>query len=400
MKISLKRTPEQVELIKAMASKNRDVAYEAQVALAQFLGPVLAEVINNAPVLSNLFSTLSFNSEDNPSIPLDLYYEISDEDYIQIYSQQVAGGLPTNQVLPTTAEMKITTYTLDSALSFDKRYAAKSRMDVISKTFTRMAQEILFKQERTSANLILSSLANATTGGKQHLQLANTKGRFLLQDMNELLTLSRRVFTSFSAGTPAGGVSGMGITDMMISPEIEEELRSMAYNPINTKGSPISTTEPGGGSVAGTAQDNRNTAFVTAPDNVRLGLFNGAGVPSFYGVNLLIFNEFGKGQKFNKVFGALADGKSYSNASGTVTKSYSSPGSSFDTDSELILGINRNRESLIRAVAVDSENGTEFNLVADDQYSIRQGKIGYFGSMQEGRLVLDTRALFGKIITR
>ncbi len=31
MKITLKRTPEQVELIKAMASRNRNVAYEAQV---------------------------------------------------------------------------------------------------------------------------------------------------------------------------------------------------------------------------------------------------------------------------------------------------------------------------------------------------------------------------------
>jgi len=27
MKITLKRTPEQIELVKAMASKNRDVAY-------------------------------------------------------------------------------------------------------------------------------------------------------------------------------------------------------------------------------------------------------------------------------------------------------------------------------------------------------------------------------------
>ena len=55
MKITLKRTPEQIELIKAMASKNRAVASEAQTALAEFIGPVLAEVINNAPTLSNLF---------------------------------------------------------------------------------------------------------------------------------------------------------------------------------------------------------------------------------------------------------------------------------------------------------------------------------------------------------
>jgi hypothetical protein len=396
MKIPLKRTPEQIELVKAMASRNRDVAYEAQVALAQFLGPVLAEVINNAPVLSNLFTPLSFNAEDNPSIPLDLYYDITDEDYIQIYSQQVAGGLPTNQVLPSTSEMKITTYTLDSALSFDKRYAAKSRMDVVSKTFTRMAQEILFKQERTSGNLILSALANASTNGKKHVQRANAAGRFLLQDMNELLTLSRRVFTSFTGGTMPTGQSSMGVTDLMISPEIEEELRSMAYNPINTKGSPI-----GGSTSADAGADTRNTAFITAPDSVRVGLFNGGGVSSFYGVNLMVFNEFGAGKKFNTIFDTVAGDTLYTKADGTSGAKFGrNVADNADTFDELILGLNRNRESLIRAIAVDSETGSEFSLVADDQYSIRQNKIGYFGSLEEGRMVLDHRALFGKIVTR
>jgi hypothetical protein len=388
MKISLKRTPEQIELVKAMASRNRDVAYEAQAALAQFLGPVLAEVINNAPVLSNLFTNLSFNAEDNPSIPLDLYYEVTDEDYIQVYSQQVAGGLPTNQVLPITSEMKITTYTLDSALSFDKRYAAKSRMDVVSKTFTRMAQEILFKQERTSGNLILSSLANALTNSKKHVQRANATGRFLLQDMNELLTLSRRVLTSFTGGTMPTGQAGMGVTDLLISPEIEEELRAMAYNPINTKGSPIGTSDGGG-----TSTDVRNTAFITAPDSVRVGLFNAGGISSFYGVNLMVFNEFGVGRKFNQIFNTVASGITYTKADGTGGATFAD-----GSNDELILGINRNRESLIRAIAVDSVNGSEFSLVADDQYSIRQNKIGYFGSLEEGRMVLDTRALFGKIV--
>ena len=74
MKITLKRTEEQVELVKAMASRNRDVAYEAQQALAEFIGPVLAEVVNQAPTLSNLFTSFQFNEMDSPSIPLDLYY--------------------------------------------------------------------------------------------------------------------------------------------------------------------------------------------------------------------------------------------------------------------------------------------------------------------------------------
>jgi len=366
MKITLKRTPEQVELIKAMASKNRAVAYEAQVALAEFIGPVLAEVINNAPTLSNLFTTLQFNADDNPSIPLDLYFDISDEDYIQVYSQSVAGGLPQNQVLPTASEMKIATYSLDSALSFDRRYAAKSRMDVISKTFTRMAQEILLKQEKTSANLILTALANAATNGKNHVISAGTDGRFLLDDLNRLFTLAKRINTSFSGGTPTNRAS-RGVTDLLVSPELVQELRAMAYNPINTKASPA----------GGTGTDG-----IAAPESMRTDIFNSAGIPEFYGVSIMEMNELGAGQKFNTIFDGVSDDK-YSSFNGATQ--------------EIIIGLDRSRESLVRAVATDSENGSEFNLTADDQYSIRQNKIGYFGSLEEGRMVLDNRALVGII---
>ena len=375
MKISLKRTPEQIELIKAMASRNRQVAYEAQVALAEFIGPVLAEVINNAPTLSNLFTQLQFNADDNPSIPLDLYYDISDEDYITVYSQSVAGGLPQNQVLPTVSEMKIATYTLDSALSFDRRYAAKSRMDVVSKTFTRMAQEILLKQERTSANLLMTALANATTNGLSHIIDATTAGSFLLNDFNNLITRARRINTSFSKGTPEGAANARGITDLIISPELENSIRSMAYNPINTKGA---------GAAALGGSDYRSNG-IAAPDEMRMALYNSAGLPEFYGVSLMVINELGIGQKYNTVFGAV-----YQPTGGDITFNASTQ--------QIAVGLDRGRESLIRATAIDSESGSEFTLIADDQYSIRQNKIGYFGSLEEGRMVLDNRALLGVIV--
>ena len=366
MKISLKRTPEQIELIKATASRNRQVAYEAQVALAEFIGPVLAEVINNAPTLSNLFTQLQFNADDNPSIPLDLYYDISDEDYITVYSQSAAGGLPQNQVLPTVSEMKIATYTLDSALSFDRRYAAKSRMDVVSKTFTRMAQEILLKQERTSANLLLTALVNAQTNGLSHVIESTVAGSFLLQDFNNLITRARRVNTSFSKGTPEGAANARGITDLIISPELENSIRSMAYNPINTKGA-------GGAALVGT-QPNSNG--IAAPDEMRMALYNSAGLPEFYGISLMVINELGAGQKYNDIYTAVG-------------------GSFSGSRTEVAIALDRGRESLIRATAIDSDSGSEFSLIADDQYSIRQNKIGYFGSLEEGRMVLDNRALFG-----
>jgi hypothetical protein len=373
MKITLKRTPEQIELIKAMASRNRAVAMEAQVALAEFIGPVLAEVINNAPTLSNLFTPLQFNADDNPSIPLDLYYDVAAEDYITVYSQSAAGGLPQNQVLPTVSEMKIHTYTLDSALSFDKRYAAKSRMDVISKTFTRLAQEILFKQEKTSANLLLGSLAGATTNGKKHVQRANTNGRFLLADLNELFTLAKRINTSWLGGTPEAR-QGRGLTDIIVSPEVVQELRAMAYNPINT--------------AVATKTD------IPAPEDMRTAIYNSAGIPEFYGVSIMEINELGRNQRFNTVFGAVAGSTPFASANGT-----SNSGAFSAAGEEIIIGLDRSRDSLIRAVAVDSENGSEFSLTADDQYSVRQSKIGYFGSLEEGRMVLDTRALVGKIVS-
>lgn len=381
MKITLKRTPEQIELIKAMASRNRTVAYDAQVALAEFIGPVLAEVINNAPTLSNLFTSLSYNADDNPSIPLDLYYDVTDEDYITVYSQSVAGGLPTNQVLPTVSEMKLTTYTLDSALSFDRRYAAKHRMDVVAKTFTRMAQEILLKQERTSATLAMTALANAATNGKKHVQRSNTASRFLLADLNELLTLAKRINTSWAKGTPATG-SRAGITDLLVSPEVVEQIRAMAYNPINTVAGVTGT----GGTPTG------STVGITATDEMRSAIYNAAGIPSFYGVSILEFSELGKGQKFNKIFSTAASTTSYTKADGTGGNQFT------EASEEILVGLDRTRDSLLRVVATDPDSSAEFSLVADDQYSIRQNKIGYFGSLEEGRVVLDVRALVGKIV--
>ena len=378
MKITLKRTPEQVELIKAMASRNRKVAYEAQVALAEFIGPVLAEVLNNAPTVSSLFQSLQFDADDNPSIPLDLYYDIADEDYVKVWSQSHAGGLPSSQVLPTVSELKVATYTLDSAVDFDRRYAAKSRMDVVSKTFTRVAQEILLKQDRTSATLVMSSLAGATIkssplDGDVQVFRTVTADTVLIDDFNKLMTLAKRVNTSWIGGTPA--TRTRGITDIVCSPEVVGSIRAMAYNPVNTTAVP----------------DTSESTVLPAPEQLRNELYQNAGLDSFMGVNILEFNEFGKGQKFNTLFDNAAGTTSYKTFAGARANQFAG------ASDEIIVGVDRTRDSLMRVVATDPDSQSEMNLVADDQYSIRQNKIGYFGQIEEGRIVLDNRVLLGLI---
>ena len=97
-------------------------------------------------------------------------------------------------------------------------------------------------------------------------------------------------------------------------------------------------------------------------------------------------------QKFNTLFGTAAGSTAYTKYDGTAVGAFDG------TTDEIVVGVDRSRDSLIRAVATDADSGSEFTLLADDQYSIRQNKIGYFGSVEEGRVVLDNRVLMGVIV--
>lgn len=364
MNITIKRTEEQVELVKAMASRDRDVAYEAQQALAAFIGPVLAEVIDQAPTLSNLFTSFSFAADDNPSIPLDLYYDVTDDEYIKVYTTNRPGGLPSSHVTPTHSEMKLSTYRLESAVDFDKRYASRSRLDVVSKTMTRLAQEILLQQESASAGLLFGTLADS---GTDHFLSSNAAGTLSLDDFNRLLTQAKRNNPAWTGGTPE---RSRGITDLIVSPEVIQSLREIAYNPVNTKGS---VTQIDVGDAAEKLVDVPGGA-IPASDAMRQALFSQAGMPEFYGISLMEIYELGKGQKYTNVAKKLIGGSNF-------------------TREDLVVGLDRSRESMLRAVAIDAESGTSLTVSADDQYVTRSKKIGYYCELEEGRTIISDRGL-------
>lgn len=376
MKITIKRTEDQLNLVRAMASNNREEAYEAQAAVASLIGPVVNEVINNAVTVGNLFSTLTYEWDDNPSLPLDLFHDITDEDYIQVYSQQVAGGLPYNQVFPAHNELKFNTYSLDSALAFDRSYARKARVDVVSKTFTRMAQEVMLKQERTAFNVLASALIKGNGTTNKRIISSFNQDRLILDDLNRLITKSKRINSSFNGGTPVGG-SVTGVTDLLVSPEMIEKLRSMSYNPINT--------------VATGATGND----IAAPDELRMSVYNSGGLPSFYGINIIEVLEMGIGQRFNKIALAIDGADSATVTSGGQGES---PDTGFSATDELLIGVDRSKESLIRPVVLGEGATDALNIQVDDQFSVRQNKIGYYGTLEEGRICIDDRALTGIVV--
>tara|TARA_R100000808_G_scaffold8266_1_gene23499 strand:+ start:34380 stop:35567 length:1188 start_codon:yes stop_codon:yes gene_type:complete len=393
MKLKLKNTPEQVELIKAMGSSDQTVAREASEAFAAFLGPVIQKVLLTAGTASAIYSDSEFDEDDSPSYPLDLYYGDA-PGHVSVWSQSVAGGLPTSHV-EGMQEIKIATYRLDSAVSFLKRYARRARLDVVSKAIERMAQEVLIKQERNAWAVILKSLAEGlsgenvngrklghavrTTSAATGSTSALTNGSNLLTVdlMNKMITHNKRMNESFSGNTPVAPFS-TGMTDMYLSPEQMEAVRAFAYNPIYT-GSPGEAL----------------------PEDVRSDVFRSAGMSSIWGVNLVEMVEFGHGKKYNKLFDTVAGSTGFENFQNTHDwdGSNNAIGAAFaDADDELVVGIDNARGSFIRPVARQHDSGGSFSALPDDQWVTRSEKTGFYGYLEEGRICIDSRAIVGLIL--
>jgi len=353
MKLKLKNTPEQVELIKAMGSKDANVAREATQAFAAFIGPVVSKVLMQAGTASAVYTDLAFDEDDNPSIPLDLWVG-EGEGYTTVWSQNVAGGLPTSNV-EGFSELKVSTYRLDSAVSMLKRYVRRARLDVVSKAVERMTNEVLIKQERNAWAVILKALVEARSNGADHID-SISGGALTLAGLNTMITTVKRINTSYAAGSTD---SSYGLTDLFVSPEIKGDIRAFAYNPVGT----ASSTD--------------------LPAGVREDIYRNAGTQEIYGISIHELVEFGVGKKYNTLFDDLS--------AGTPT---------FDgSTAEILVGLDLSKDAFVRPVARNSETGGTFTALPDDQFTTRADKVGFYGSLEEGRVCLDGRAVAGLIVT-
>lgn len=357
MKLKLKNTPEQVELIKAMGSRDANVAREATQAFAAFIGPVVSKVLMQAGTASAVYSDLAYDEDDNPSIPLDLWVG-EGEGYTTVWSQNVAGGLPTSNV-EGFSELKVATYRLDSAVSMLKRYVRRGRLDVVSKAVERMTNEVLVKQERNAWAVVLRALAEAQSNGADHIERI-TGGALTLGGLNSLMTLVKRINTSYAGGTTD---SSYGLTDLFVSPEIKGDIRAFAYNAVT----------------------NANTDL---PAGVREEIFRNAGAQEIYGITMHELVELGVGKKYNTLFNSFYGG----------TDSGSPDFDQGNSGDEILVGLDLTKDAFVRPVARNSETGGTFTALPDDQFVTRADKVGFYGSLEEGRVCLDGRAVAGLIV--
>lgn len=373
MKITLNRTPDQLALFKGMSSKNPVERAEARTAFAAFVNPVILEVIQQANLVSNVYRDLEFDQNSDASIPLDLYYDQS-AGSVSIWSQSIAGGLASN-FFSGINEIKLSTYSIDTAFGFLLKWIEQSRLDVVAKTLTKVANEILIRQNDNGWSILFKALANGNTRNLQHVFRTNTSGILILDDFLKLATRSKRILASYNNGTP-DPQRAVGVTDLYVSPEIIEQVRAMAYQPMNTRN----------GSGTGATS-------IPAPESFREEVFRNTGLQSLYGITLHELNELGAGFAYNSLFGHYAGSTAFTEADGT-----SSSGAFTPATEQILVGIDATRDSLVRPVQVDSETRGQLVVEEDDSFTRRSGKMGYFAKIEEGRACIDNRALQGLIV--
>lgn len=381
LKMKIERTPAQIALAHQLGSKTSKAdSIAAAEAIATVVSQPLLKVIQQAPVFSNFYSRETYGPDEAPTIPLTPLFDVRAPGYMLVWSASAPGGLATNHMQGAN-DLVVQTRNYNGAADVDKKWvrSQQPRLNVISDALTRLAQEVLIKENRDATTVLMASLANSFVDGNNantapanyQIVRSATAGVFQLDDFNTMMIKYRRMISSWLGGTP--GIARPNLTDLCGSPEWMGQLRSIAYQPQNTRGVPNS---------------DESTALA-APDAVRNDVFNKAGIPSMFGIDFHEFNELGVGQIYNNLFATYATG-TYVGNGGVGSTTFNS------ASEQVVIGLNLDWFDLVSLTQTD-EAGSEWSLIADDQYPLRSDKIGWYGSKNSGYVSVDNRGKLGLV---
>lgn len=380
LKVSFDRTPEQIALVKAMGSANRTESLAAMEAVAAVMTQPILQVIEQAPVISNLYSTLTYESGTPSSIPLDDYFDVRQRNFLNTWTASQPGGTATNFVQGAT-ELYVQTYPIESAISMNKNYLRAGNINHLANQLTRLVQEVLLVQETNAAFVLFNSLAgaridgNAANSATNNLTIARTAAAdvFQMDDFNTIMEMYDNVTASWVGGTPVNDLRE--ITDLLGSPKWMSQIRSIAYQPQNTRTGSTGATETSNTSLA-------------APESVREQIFRGGGIPTIFDVVLHKVYEMGVGKAYNSVFGTAIGSTALpghgTGFGGGTTSQFNG------ANEEIVVGLNTQMFDLARLRM--TENNSEFALVNDDTFTQRSKKVGYVGGLTEGYVSVEGRA--------
>lgn len=380
-KVEFARTPEQIALVKQMGSKKKLESMAAAEALAAVMTRPILQVIEQAPVISNMFTTQTFDEGTPASIPLDPYFDVRNRNFLNVWQQSQPGGTAMNFVQGAT-DLFVQTYPIYSEIAMNKNQLRAGRLDYLAANMTRIVQEVLLVQETNGAFVLLNSIPGSRIDGNgANTAVSNipvgrsaTAGVFQLDDFNTILIGYDRTTASWVGGTPVN--DRRNVTDLLGSPEWMGQIRAIAYQPSNTRQGAVAT---------------QGASSIAAPESFREAIFNSASLPTLFDINLHKVYEFGVGRTYNGVFSTAAGSTSFVGNAGVGSATFNS------ATEQVVVGLNSEMFDLVR-LRMNSESG-EFALVADDSqnFNVRSDKLGFFGGLNEGYVSVEGRAKYSLI---
>jgi len=384
IRIQIDQTPEQLDLVKRMGSRNKTESMAAAEAVAAVMSQPILQVIEQANTVANFYTTIGYSAGTPSNLLLDDYFDIRQQNFLSVWTQSQPGGTAMNFVQGAT-ELYVQTYPLYTEITMNKNYLRAGQLNHLANGLTRLVQEVLLLQQTNAAFVLFNSLAGARIDGTTSTATSNlpidrvaTANVFQMDDFNDMLIGYDRTTASWVGGTPVN--EDREITDILGSPEWMGQIRSMTYQPQNTRAGSLAT---------------QGATAIAAPDSVREAAWRGAGVPTLFDKTLHKVYEMGVGSNraFNQIFATAAGSTAYPGygqgfGGGSTAQ--------FDVNSEeIVLGLNANMFDLARLRM--NEEGGELSLTAEE-YATREEKVGFYGGLREGYVSVEGRAKFAKIM--
>ena len=278
--------------------------------------------------LVTFFETINVEAGSTTEFPLDLISPGLEGEHVA-YTNPGHGRIPERSV--EGDYVMIPTYAIASSVDYLLRYARDARWDVVGRAMQVMEAGFTKKMNDDGWHTLLAA------GVDRNILVFDgdaTAGLFSKRLVSLMQTVMRR-----NSGGNSASVGRGRLTDLYVSPEALEDVRSWGLDQVD---------------------EVTRREIYTAPEG-------GAPITRIFGVNLTDLDELGEGQEYQSFF--------TSELSGAVQTS----------DLELVVGLDQSsNDSFVMPVKEQLQ-------VFEDPTLHRQQRAGYYGFAELGFGVLDNR---------
>lgn len=317
-----------LDMLKRSGDAKPEVALAAQYELAQALELPLREAILVGDITGNIFQRVPLDGNSTAEYPLDLLNPGDEVDHVA-YTSPGHGYIPQRAI--EGDYVKVPTYQISTSIDMLRRFVRDANWDVSGRAMKIMEAGVTKKINDDAWHVLVAA------GVDRNILVYDADaaaGQFTKRLVSIMKSVTRR-----NGGGNSGSVMRSRLTDIWLSPEALEDIRNWGVDIVD--------------------DTTRREIYVSSDDG---------SITRIFGINLHAMDELGESQEYQNYFTSQLGG---------------ALGPSGDV--ELVVGLDlSSADSFVMPIR-------EELIVTPDQSLHRQGRVGWYGTMEFGLGVLDNR---------